>query len=235
VKLLARRTAEATGDIAAQIAAIQAATGGAVGAVREMADEVRLMEDMAAAIAAAVNRQGDGVRDIADSIASVSRATDSTVEAMAEAAAAAEEARFTSSEMWYAAGSVGQEADMLGQEFDHFLTMLTDDRSDRRAFYRVPCHDAPVTLHLPEDETASGALVDISRGGLALRSPEGEKIAKLTSGIAIKITLPDGIGEVPMRVVRIDTEQIGLVACQSPTTSEVMDKAVSYFTTMRAA
>lgn len=234
VKLLARRTADATGEIAAQISAIQAATAGAVGAVREMAAAVRQMEDMAAAIAAAVNRQGDGVREIAGSIASVSKATDSTVEAMAEAAAAAEEARFTSSEMWYAAGSVGQEAEMLRQEFDHFLITLDAGLSDRRAYRRVPCHNAPVMVHLPDDVSASAFLIDISRGGLALTSPDTEKLGKLQSGVQVRIALPDSIGEVPLRVVRSNAKEVCFVACQSTSTSDTLDKAVSYFTTMQA-
>jgi hypothetical protein len=175
------------------------------------------------------------VRDIVASIASVSQATDGAVAAMAEAAEAAEEARFTSSEVWYAAGNVGQEAETLGREFDHFLLSMRDETSEKRAFQRVPCNDAPVVLHLPDDGTAQGVLIDISRGGLAMKAVATDMVATLASGTAIKVTLPDGLGDVALRVVRVEAGQIGFVACQTTETCEIMDKAVGYFATIRKA
>jgi methyl-accepting chemotaxis protein len=235
VKQLARRTADATGDIASQIAAIQAATGEAVTAVREMAAEVRQMADMAAAIAAAVNRQGEKVHEIVGSIASVSQATDGAVSAMAEAAEAAEEARFTSSEVWYAAGNVGQEAESLGLEFEHFLQDMHEDRRTKRAFQRIPCNDAPIVLRTDDGEAVDGILINISRGGVALRALDPTIMAKIPSGTRVTMVLPDALGDVAMRVVRFEEDRVGFVACQTDSASAVMDKAVSYFTTIRIA
>jgi methyl-accepting chemotaxis protein len=235
VKQLARQTADATGDITSQIAAIQAATADAVAAVRQMAAEVRQMQDMAAEIVTAVSQQSDSVRHIAGSIAAVAVATDDAVSAMAEAAEAAEEARFTSSEVWYAAGNVGTETETLVQEFDYFQQFLLDDSINRRTFQRVDCAEAPLVVHLPDDDTAEGFLLDLSRGGLALRVTDPAKIAKLASGTKLRVSLPDGLGDVSMRVVRIEASQIGFVACQTTSTSESMDKAFSYFMTLRKA
>ncbi len=133
VKQLAGRTATATGEIASQIGAIQAATKDAVAAVRQMATEVRRMEEMASAIAAAVEEQGAGVREIAGSIATVTRATEDAVGAMREAASAAENARATSGGVRDAAGEVGRESGTLGREVEQFLAVILENQGQEAA------------------------------------------------------------------------------------------------------
>jgi methyl-accepting chemotaxis protein len=65
VKTLAAQTAKATEEIAAQIAAMRGATDQAVGTLRDIGKAVGQMEEVTAAIAAAVEEQGAATREIA--------------------------------------------------------------------------------------------------------------------------------------------------------------------------
>ena len=64
VKALANQTAKATEDISTQIAAIQGETGLAVDAIKAIGGTIRQMNQIATAIAAAVEQQGAATRDI---------------------------------------------------------------------------------------------------------------------------------------------------------------------------
>lgn len=68
VKNLAGQTAKATEEISRQIAEMQAATGEAVGAIRNIATTVDQSSEIAAAIAAAVEEQGAATREIARNV-----------------------------------------------------------------------------------------------------------------------------------------------------------------------
>ncbi len=75
VKSLANQTAKATGEIGAQIAAVQAATTDAAGAIRAIAGTIAQVGDYAAAIAAAVEQQGAATREIARNVENASAGT----------------------------------------------------------------------------------------------------------------------------------------------------------------
>jgi methyl-accepting chemotaxis protein len=66
VKTLAGQTARATSEIAEQIAAIQGSTRSAVDAVRQIGAAMRGINEVTAAIAAAVEEQGMATRDISE-------------------------------------------------------------------------------------------------------------------------------------------------------------------------
>ncbi len=226
VKQLASRTATATGEISAQINAIQGATVDAVAAVRQMAAEVRQMEEMAGAIAAAVEEQGAAVREIATSVGSVTRTTDLTVDAMGQAVDAAEGAQSISGEVRDVATEVGRESDTLSKEVEHFLRAMRDTTGEARHYRRVPGQNAPLTLMLPQGRRIAARLIDISRGGLALRVNATRDTEYLASGSAVLAELPGGAQPAPLRVVRIDGDIIALVARQEPGVAERLDAAV---------
>ncbi|WP_245217208.1 methyl-accepting chemotaxis protein [Neoroseomonas nitratireducens] len=86
VKALASQTAKATEEIGQQVGAIQAATGGAVDAIRDIAVVVAEVNQVAATIAAAVEEQGAATREIASATAGVARGTEAASGAVVRAA-----------------------------------------------------------------------------------------------------------------------------------------------------
>ena len=68
VKALAAQTVSATEQIDAQIGAIRAATGDAVGAVRKVGEAIGQVEAVATAIAAAVEQQPAATQEISGSV-----------------------------------------------------------------------------------------------------------------------------------------------------------------------
>jgi methyl-accepting chemotaxis protein len=68
VKGLANQTARATGDIAAQIQAVQAATTAAVAAIREVTSAVGGISQMISAVAAAAEQQNTATQEIARNV-----------------------------------------------------------------------------------------------------------------------------------------------------------------------
>jgi len=76
VKSLAAQTGRATGDIGAQIGAIQAAAGAAVRSIQGIGAVVEEINEVANAIAAAVEQQGAATREIARNVAEAAAGTD---------------------------------------------------------------------------------------------------------------------------------------------------------------
>ncbi|MBK4718245.1 HAMP domain-containing protein [Azospirillum sp. YIM DDC1] len=105
VKNLANQTAQATEDIATQIGEIQAATGGAVAAVSTITDSITEVDQVAAAIAAAmeeqaaatqeisrnVNQTADAAREVSHRIAEVSSEAKATGDRAADVRAIADD------------------------------------------------------------------------------------------------------------------------------------------------
>jgi len=109
VKALANQTGKATEEIGAQIAAVQQAANGAVGALRSIGGTVARMEEVTSAIAAAVEEQGAATREIARSAARVAGSTDEVVSRI-------EDVRQGTEETGRAAASLSQAVqEMAGQ------------------------------------------------------------------------------------------------------------------------
>jgi methyl-accepting chemotaxis protein len=68
VKALAAQTAKATADIASQIEMVRKATGVTIVAVNEIGGMISQMDEVAVAIAAAVEQQSVTTREIATSV-----------------------------------------------------------------------------------------------------------------------------------------------------------------------
>ena len=121
VKQLAAQTARATEQIGAQVTAIQMATGEAVGAVREVGQAIGRMDEVTAAIAAAVEEQGAATREIAASVQTVARQNEVGTRAMREVAGAVAGVDGTTGSVLAAADEVARVSATLRGEVDSFL------------------------------------------------------------------------------------------------------------------
>ncbi|WP_458095858.1 cache domain-containing protein [Roseomonas sp. WA12] len=201
VKALATQTAKATERIDVQIRGIQAATGEAVEAVREVGTAIAQVDEVAHAIAAAVEQQGAATREIAASVQTVSRATDEATGAMREVARITDRAQASSGAVSAAADDLAQVAGSLQSEVDHFLRamMQAESATDRRRYERVPGRGMRVVLR-GAGQPADGReveLKDVSRGGGAILSDWMPG-----AGTGVELAFPGVVGTVPGRVVR---------------------------------
>ena len=124
VKSLATQTAKATEDIAAQVASIQAATIGTSDAIQGIAGTVRKVNEIAAAIAAAVVEQSSATQEIARSIEQVSSSTASVTQSMERVKAAVVTNGDNAVEVKRTAATLSKEADGLSGEVKDFLEAL---------------------------------------------------------------------------------------------------------------
>ena len=130
VKALAAQTAQATGRISEQVAAIQSVTGEAVEAVRGVTTAIDQVSEVAGAIAAAVEQQGAATREIAVQVQQVAQITDGATQAMRGVSVAAQGTQATSRRVLGSADDVASISSTLHDEVEQFLaaTRTTQDR-----------------------------------------------------------------------------------------------------------
>ncbi|MFH5924196.1 methyl-accepting chemotaxis protein [Roseomonas xinghualingensis] len=121
VKTLAAQTAKATEEISTQIQQMQAATSGAVEAIRGIGATVERTSGIATAIAAAVEQQGATTREIARSAAQVAGGTDTVNQAIAGVRAAAEETGEAAGGMLAATEELAGQTTILREKSAGFL------------------------------------------------------------------------------------------------------------------
>ncbi|MCG2628886.1 methyl-accepting chemotaxis protein [Bradyrhizobium sp. WYCCWR 13023] len=124
VKELASQTAKATDEIAAQVNAIQAATGSCVTAISDISGTIREISGIATTIAAAVEEQGSATREIARSVQQASTGTTEVSANVAGASQAADQSRALAGNVMVASGELGQHASVLIKSVDIFLAGL---------------------------------------------------------------------------------------------------------------
>lgn len=124
VKALSNQTAKATEDISTQIAAIQAETGHAVDAIKAIGGTIRQMNEIASAIAAAVEQQGAATRDISQNIQLVSQGTNSVASNIAGVNEAAVETGTAATQVLTAADGLSRQADQLRSNVNGFLARI---------------------------------------------------------------------------------------------------------------
>ena len=122
VKNLANQTAKATGDIEQQIGAIQAETLEAVTAIRSITDTIKSMDEIAAAIAAAVEQQGAATGEIARNVEQAAVGTQEVTSNIIQVTAAAEETGTSATEVKHVAAELNQKAELLRKQVERFLT-----------------------------------------------------------------------------------------------------------------
>jgi methyl-accepting chemotaxis protein len=124
VKSLATQTAKATEDIAAQVAAIQGATRSSVDAIKGIGGIVHEINDIAAAIAAAVEQQGAATQEIARNIQQAAAGTNAVSADIGEVAQAATRTGVQANDILAAAGQMSQQAELLDGEVQRLLARI---------------------------------------------------------------------------------------------------------------
>ena len=206
VKTLAAQTAKATAEIGHQIETVRGATEQTVKAMTEVGHIIGKMDEVTAAISAAVEQQSASTRGIASSIQDVSHATAGSARAMEQVVAVADRAGEVSRDVSAGAGGIGQQAETLRTEVDQFLAAVKNSDDERRHYERIPTNGTMVGLRTTGRSPARVELRDMSRGGAALACDW-----PLAPGTAVTVELPEAAGEVPARVVRRDAAGLAVV------------------------
>jgi methyl-accepting chemotaxis protein len=121
VKNLASQTAKATEEIGGQIAAIQAATTGAVGAIRSIGETIARIDQISGSIAAAVEEQSASTAEIARNVQQASAGTAEVSSNIVTVTQAARDTGKSASEMLDSAGDLSRESARLSEQVDKFL------------------------------------------------------------------------------------------------------------------
>ncbi len=124
VKSLAQQTARATQEIGAQIAQVQAATSGAVDAIRGITTTIEEVSGIAANIAAAVEEQGAATAEIARNVQQVSLSTQDVTSTIAGVSLAAGQSRTVAADVLTSASGISGKAGELDGEVSRFLERL---------------------------------------------------------------------------------------------------------------
>lgn len=124
VKTLAAETAKATGRISQRVEAIQSRTGEAVQAIRDVRDTILRLNEIASAIAAAVEQQGSSTREIARSVAELSTGSREVSASIADVADASRRTSDGADQVRHAADALGAASRNLDGSMSGFLDRL---------------------------------------------------------------------------------------------------------------
>jgi methyl-accepting chemotaxis protein len=223
VKALAAQTAKATEEIGTHIGAIRTATAQTVSAVREVGISIGQVEQVASAIAAAVEQQSAVTRGIVSSVQTVSNATQDATRAMQAVSQAAEATDAASRTVLTGADEVSANAARMRDEVGQFLqAMASTNDEERRLYERVPGNGTFARLRTPAGELRA-PIFDISRGGLGLRCDwNGE------SGSEAPVVLPGTETAAAARVIRAAGGHLGLAFRQDAATLALVDQALRH-------
>jgi methyl-accepting chemotaxis protein len=229
VKALAAQTAKATADISSQIETMRGATGDAVGAMTEIGGIIGKMDEVAAAIAAAVEEQSVTTREIASSIQAVSGATAETAHAMARVVEGADNAGTASRDVQGGAVDIGRESETLRIKVDEFLTAVRGDTNERRRAERLAGNGVTAMLLAPGQTPSRAVVRDLSRSGVALVS------RPVALGATVEVELPDAGGSVHGQVIRAEHGVIAAAFREDPATLARVDRALHALGAVREA
>ena len=121
VKSLATQTAKATEEISNQIADVQGATDGAVGAIQGISSTVQEINEVAGSIASAVEEQSAATQEIARNVQQAASGTDEVNSNISCVNQAAEETGHSASQVLEATQELSGQANRLREEVTRFL------------------------------------------------------------------------------------------------------------------
>ncbi|MGY8667375.1 methyl-accepting chemotaxis protein [Bradyrhizobium sp. UFLA05-109] len=124
VKNLATQTAKATEEITGQVAAIQGATRSSVTAIQSIGTTIQRVNEIAAAIAAAVEEQGAATREIARNVQQASQGTTEVSRHISGVSQAAGQTGAAAGEVLDSAKMLSRLSDDLKREVDRFVEDL---------------------------------------------------------------------------------------------------------------
>ncbi|MFM2043807.1 MAG: hypothetical protein RLY86_2383 [Pseudomonadota bacterium] len=121
VKALAQQTQKATEEIASQIGAIQSASTSSVDAIRRITDVIGEVNQIASAIAAAIEEQGAATREIARNVEQAAQGTHEVSANIGSVTTAAAEAGAAASQVAGSSGELSRQSALLSRQVDRFL------------------------------------------------------------------------------------------------------------------
>ncbi|MCW2241632.1 methyl-accepting chemotaxis protein [Azospirillum canadense] len=121
VKSLATQTARATEEIAAQITAMQQATGGAVAAIVEVTRTITEINDIATGIAAAVEEQDAATREIARNVQQAASGTQEVLASIQGVQGAASHTDDAAGRVLQASQQLSRQSEVLAQHLERFI------------------------------------------------------------------------------------------------------------------
>jgi methyl-accepting chemotaxis protein len=124
VKMLAGQTAQATGEIAAQIAGMQAATQDSVVAIKEINGTIGRISEISEAIAAAVEQQGAATAEISRNVLEAAKGTTQVAHNIIEVNHGAAETGSASTQVLASARSLSKDSNGLKREVGKFLATV---------------------------------------------------------------------------------------------------------------
>ncbi len=124
VKSLATQTAKATGEIGAQITAMQDATAQAVGALHSISATIQRMADIAGTVAAAVQQQGGATHEIAGAVQQAAAGTSAVSTNIVHVTEAVAHTGAEAQRVLKAAEELGTQSATLTREVDDFLQKM---------------------------------------------------------------------------------------------------------------
>jgi methyl-accepting chemotaxis protein len=190
VKNLANQTAKATDEIGNQIDGVQTATNGAVTAIESIGRTIGEIDEIASAIAAAVEEQGAATQEIARNVEQAAAGTREVSGNIAGVTHAAGETGQAASGQLALATEVGDQVRQMQER----LTQLTADSANPHLSERHTVNMAvKIAIGGAEEH---GLLHDISRGGVAvLGRSDG-----MNEGVGFEIDIR-GLGRLPGAVI----------------------------------
>jgi methyl-accepting chemotaxis protein len=229
VKALAAQTAKATSEIGSQIEMVRGSTGDAVTAMTEIGNIIGKMDEVTAAISAAVEQQSATTRGIASSVEAVSGATAQTAQSMERVVGAAVSAGAASREVLAGAAGIGSEAEILQGKVEAFLLAVRNDNEERRRHERVAGNNATATLKISGQQDTRVVIKNMSRGGMAVAC------RSIPVGTEVDIELVGAGGPIHGRMNRAEGGLGAIVFRDDAATLERVDRALKGLIAARAA
>ena len=124
VKSLASQTAKATEDISAQVAAMQSATTEAVHAIQGIGGTIGNINEIATAIASAVEQQGSATKEIARNVQEAAQGTGAVSDNISGVTRAAGETGTAANRVLVSAEDLNKQASLLRGKVDNFVANI---------------------------------------------------------------------------------------------------------------
>ena len=231
VKTLAAQTGKATSEIATQIEMVRTATGEAVTAMADIGNIIARINEVSAAIAAAVEEQSATTREIAVSVQAVANATAGTAQAMQQVVSVSDNAGNISRDVLSGAADIGNEAQKLRTEVDQFLVAVRDEADDeRRQYERIGVSGITFGILAKGRPSERVEVRNVSRGGALLACDW-----TVPPGTPLDVELPGTESPVPARAVRGGKGQLAVVFSSEPHALAQIDRVLATLTTARRA
>ncbi|WP_194479609.1 methyl-accepting chemotaxis protein [Bradyrhizobium sp. CCBAU 53338] len=124
VKALATQTAKATEEIGAQVTAVQGETSGAVEGIQSICATIREVDEISAAIAAAVGQQGTATQEIAQNVQQAAARTGEVSQNIAGVTDGIAATGTAAEEVLASAVELSKQSQRLRDEVDRFLAQI---------------------------------------------------------------------------------------------------------------